>query len=260
MGQTPIVMAAYGSTTASRAVYNHLERVVRNEFGDHPLFWAGTSDRVRELARSEGQDFFPPPAVVLEQLASQGMQGAVVQSLHLLPAAGYVRLRHLCSRARLATAVGTPLLYTPDDYGALADSLAPLIKARPGQAILLVGHGTVHPAWTAFPALELYLRRRFGRRVFVGVVEKFPGGAHEVVARMVADDHRRVCLIPFLLTAGMHFKRDLVGAGPDSWGSRLHRAGLEVELIQEGIGLLPGIAEIFCAHIRQALNHLEPGE
>ncbi|MBC8208035.1 MAG: sirohydrochlorin cobaltochelatase [Desulfobulbaceae bacterium] len=267
MKLAPIVLAAYGSlgssgnsgsTSATQAVYDHLERVVSDQLTNHPLFWVGTSDRVRALARSQGRECFPEPSVVLEQLARQGIERAVVQSLHVLPAAGYVRLRHLCLRADLVTAVGAPLLYGPADFQAVADCLAPLIEARPGQAILLVGHGTYHPAWTAFPALELYLRRRFGQRVFVGVVEKFPGGTEEMVTRIAAGEYQRVCLVPLLLSAGMHFNRDLVGAEATSWLSRLHRAGLDVELIEEGLGLLPGIAEIFCEHIRTALKELEP--
>ena len=260
MKLTPIVMAAYGSTTASRVVYDHFERVVRGNFAGHPLYWVGTSERVRELIRAQGQNCFPAPELVVEQLVDQGVKQVVVQSLHILPAAGYVRLRHLGSRATLATAIGAPLLYSPEDYRAVAHCLAPLIESRLGQAILLVGHGTSHPAWTAFPALESFLRRRFGNRVFVGVVEKFPGGASEVVAEIVAGRYQQVCLVPFLLTAGMHFHRDLVGEGAESWQSRLDRSGVDVEVISEGIGLLPGIAEIFCGHIRHALEQLAMSE
>jgi cobalamin biosynthesis Co2+ chelatase CbiK len=54
----------------------------------------------------------------------------------------------------------------------------------------------------------------------------------------------------------MHYHRDIVGDGPNSWMTRLTERNLAVESIKHGLGLLPGIENIIIRHITQALQSL----
>ena len=59
-------------------------------------------------------------------------------------------------------------------------------------------------------------------------------------------------LLPFLLVAGMHYRRDIIGKAADSWQSRLQEAGLEVSAHDAGLAVLPGIEGLIARHIGDA--------
>lgn len=251
--KTPIILAAFGTTSKALTTYQVIGQNIRRHFSDNPIFWAYTSGTVNRRMQEKGEQEFHSPAVTLTNIVKQGYKNAVVQSLHILPGREFHQLYAECRQATIPCHFGMPLLTGPQDYMSMADCLTPLIATRPDKAILLIGHGTDHPIWVAYLALENIFQRRFGNRIFVGTVEKNPvSGA--VPQEIAAAGFRQVCMIPLLLVAGMHYERDVIGNGENSWRSRLERQGLEVESIAGGLGLLPGISDIIAAHIREALN------
>ena len=149
--------------------------------------------------------------------------------------------------------MGMPLLCTPLDFEEFGEVLQPAIIARQNKAILILGHGSTHPIWTAYFCLEKILRRKFGDRVFVGALEKFPDSS-SLPAQIKAAGFSEVCIIPFLLIAGMHYHRDIVGDGPASWTTRLRKNNLEVETINHGLGLFPGLENLLIRHINEGLG------
>lgn len=254
MRPIPIVIAAFGTSTKARASYSHLDAQFRDRFPGHEIIWAWSSRMIKDMGSGQAQNSVSSPHEVLTALAQQDHAWAVVQSLHLLAGHEFIRLVEETKESPIRTSIGLPLLTSPDDYQALCTSLAPLINGHPDQAILLVGHGTDHPAWSAYPALQYFMRQHFGSRVFVGVVEECLPSSKEVIADLRAAGHKKVCVIPLLLVAGMHFHRDLAGEGKDSWLSLLSQADISVEIIEQGIGMVPAIAEMFCRHIEDALR------
>ncbi len=115
-----------------------------------------------------------------------------------------------------------------------------------------MGHGTDHPAWSAYPALESIMRQQYGNQVFVGVVKGYPGLDH-ILERIQSAGYTKVCLIPLMLVAGVHFHEDLTQE-EDSWQKTFERHGIEVSLVSQGIGHLDKITDIYCDHISQALD------
>ncbi|MDP3480619.1 MAG: sirohydrochlorin cobaltochelatase [Desulfoprunum sp.] len=257
--KTPLVLAAFGTTSQAFATYQDIEQQVRTRFAGHPVFWAYTSRGVnRQLHEQTGKPSYSP-LEVLQDLANQGCRQAVIQSLHLLPGHEFHQLLTECRKSALSCHIGMPILYTPLDYQQLADCLAPSILSRPDKAILLIGHGTNHPIWVAYHALEAVFRRRFGQRIFVGVVEKNPV-SETIPAEIAAAGFKQVCMIPVLLVAGMHYNRDVIGTGDNSWLLCLQRQGLEVENITHGLGRQPGLCEIIIDHIKEALFRADKHE
>ncbi|MBW6521374.1 MAG: sirohydrochlorin cobaltochelatase [Desulfoarculaceae bacterium] len=251
MNPTPIVIAAFGTTTKALASYDYLDARIRGHFPDHEILWAYSSRMVKDKVVGQ-QQMIANPHVVLDQLYRRHSPWAVVQSLHLLGGHEFSRLVAETDKSPIRTSIGLPLLSSPEDFLTFCTSLAPLIKAHPDEAILLVGHGTDHPAWCAYPALQYFMRRHFGPRIFVGVIEGSPAST-EVIADITASGHKKVRIIPLLLVAGMHFHRDLTGGRPDSWTTLLSQADISVEIIGQGIGTLPAISDMFCRHIEDAL-------
>ena len=257
MPPIPIVIAAFGTNSKARETYDHLDARFRKHFPGHEILWAFSS---RIICKKGGEQHVPifSPQQVLETLFSHRHPWAVVQSLHLIGGHEFNRLVTETEKSPIRTSIGLPLLSSPADFIALCAALTPLINAHPHQAIILVGHGTDHPAWCAYPALRYFLRRQFGARVFVGVIEEGNPSSTEVIADIMAAGYKEVCIIPLLLVAGMHFHRDLAGDHKNSWLSLLAQADIRVEMSQQGIGLLPAIGDMFCQHIEDALATIPP--
>jgi len=152
----------------------------------------------------------------------------------------------------MGISLGLPLLSSPRDYQEVARALAPVISENKDEAIVVVGHGTDHPSWTSYFALESIMRKEYGSRVFTGVVEGFPEMV-DTLDRILKKGFKKVCIIPLLLVAGMHFIKDLTQE-TDSWQKTLERHNIEVSVISHGVGNLDGITRIFCRHIKEALN------
>jgi sirohydrochlorin cobaltochelatase len=249
----PIVMAAFGTTTRARRTYDLLDAKVKESFPDHPVHWAFTSRMVRDRIQNKQGHMYKHPHQVLHELAQAGHAWAVVQSLHLVCGHEFERLVGEVQDCGLRTSIGLPLLDSPDDYLAVLRALLDEVQAEEDEALVLVGHGTDHAIWAAYPALEAMARKHLHGRVFVGAVEGCPG-AEEVVGDVLAAGFSKVCLVPFMLVAGVHFQEDLCAEEGDSWKTLMQSSGIEVRLESRGIGELPGITDIFCRHIQEALD------
>ncbi|WP_136808645.1 sirohydrochlorin cobaltochelatase [Desulfosediminicola flagellatus] len=249
---TPLILTAFGTTSAARASYNHIEKTIRTRYPTRDIYW-GYSSRVvaRELKRSKDL-VIQHPAEILKDLVNAGHKEATIQSLHLLPGHEFHSL-HMEVRniSAIRCRMGLPLLASEHDYISIIEMLSPLITKCTDHAVVVVGHGTRHPVWPAYLALENLLQKRFGSRVMTGVVEHFPSSDH-VVETICSAGYTKVLLIPFFLVAGLHYRRDMIGENEQSWKSRLEAKGLEVESLEEGIGMLDGIGDLVIRHIEDA--------
>ena len=251
----PIIMTAFGTTSDAITTYSHIDQVIRGNFPAEEIVWAYSSKRVtREL-----QQHSNTPAIHLEeafcQLKSRGISKVIVQSLHLFPGSEFHGIHHTTKHSGLSSVIGNPLLTAEQDYHELGNIFQPLISAGTGKAILILGHGTHHPVWTAYYCLEKILRRRFGDKIFVGVVEKSPDSNH-LIHEILEHGYNEVCVIPLFLVHGMHYRRDIISDAPESWVSRLKSKGIVVNLIHQSLGLMPGVAELFVRHIAEAREKL----
>ena len=233
----PILLTAFGTTINSNATYSHLDHAIRDHFPDNEIIWSFTSRRAGNTRQHSEE-----PAVV-------------TQSLHLLPGREFHETQRLINQSGITSVPAMPLLTTPTDYHEFGEILRPTILAKPDGAILLLGHGTAHPIWIAYCCLEALLRRTFGSRIFVGVLEKFPD-SQALPAAIQAAGFSKVCIIPFLLVAGMHYHRDIIGDSPNSWKSRLCARGLAVETVDHGLGLFPGVDKLIIRHLDEAIIRL----
>ena len=248
----PIVLTAFGTTTRARETYDFMDGLIRAAFPGRDLHWAFSSRMVRDRLKDKKKSAARHPHEVLRALADQGHEWAVVQSVHLLCGHEFFRLLDEVQTQPIRTSIGLPLLSSREDYLHLARALGLPGDLPPGEALVLVGHGTDHPAWAAYPALESILRQAYGPQIFVGVVEGSPS-REEVVRAVTAAGVVKVRLIPLMLVAGTHFIEDLCD-GPDSWQAAFTGAGLEVTVTPRGIGRSEAVVDIFIDHIREALD------
>jgi sirohydrochlorin cobaltochelatase len=247
----PILLTAFGTTARAFSTYEKMDRIIKQRFPHQPVHWAYSSRMVKHAMKKKKKRL-KDPVEMANDLADHGFPWVVIQSLHLICGHEFDRLVTERDRVNIRSAMGLPLLFSVKDYTDTARALAPLFPADKDQAIILVGHSTDHPAWSAYPAFEAILRQQYGQRLFLGVVEGYPGMDH-TLERIKAAGFKRVCLVPFMLVAGVHFNEDLT-CEEDSWQKTFERHGIEVSVVDQGIGHLDGITHIFCDHIADALD------
>ena len=247
----PIIMSAFGTTSKAVATYNQLDNSIRGHFPETEIIWSYSSRMITKELHERKESTVLPPEEVLNQLAARGIERAVVQSLHLFPGSEFHSLLQIAGKSPLKCAIGMPLLTTPEDYEQVGEILRPIISKRPDKAILVLGHGTDHPVWTAYYSMEKILRKKFGDRIFVGVLEKYPDTTH-IIDEIADRGFSKVCIIPLFLVAGMHYRRDIISDNASSWQSRLQSKKIEVESIDYGLGLYKDFDKIIIRHISEA--------
>lgn len=248
----PIIIAAFGTTSRARETYAIVDEKLKERFPDHEIYWAFNSRTVRHRLKQKSVDL-PSPSDILEHLCLHGAEWTVIQSFNMICGHEFQRLKDDTLNGPLRVSVGHSLLCSPDDYMAVARSLSHHFEVDRDEAVVVVGHGTDHCAWTAYPALEHFLENLYGERAFVGVIEGEYQECASVVKKVSAAGFRKVRLVPLMLVAGVHMAEDLSGP-EDSWVSAFEEHGIHVSLVMEGLGANPGIIEIFGDHIQSALS------
>lgn len=257
-----ILLAAFGSThQRARVALDHVLERTRLAFPGVPCALAYTSGAVRERLAQNGETV-PSVAEALDSLLAQGVKRVAVQSLHVIPGLEFHDLLALANERMLAPGgferieVGFPLLAGERGIERVAEALLALVPARrdAGEAVLLMGHGTLHPGNAYYEGLLASLQRR-DPSVLVGAMEAEPG-LGTILDRLEAAGVRKVYLLPFLFGAGQHVDNDLHGPAPDSWEAVLTGRGIECAVVVKGAGEYDELVDIWLDHLRDALARL----
>lgn len=275
-----IVLVAYGSLDPeARGTYERIRAAFRREFPESEVRIAFTADFIRRKIARDGGKFVHNPLTALAELQDEGHADVVVQSLHVAPGSEFHEAAALVSALASVRGkfgfrnleMGVPLLASGRDFDLTSEALAPEfdrvtidgeVKNRPRSpeetAVVLMGHGTDHPADCAYSRMAKVLERDH-RNVFLGTIDGFPG-LEETMAEVKGAGVAKVRLIPFLVVAGGHAKKDLAGEDPRSWKCSFERAGFEVDLNLQGMGENPRVAEVFAEHTKMAVERFRTGE
>lgn len=213
-----------------------IERELADALPGFALRRASTGEILRRIP---GGMNVPDVQQALDQLRMEGYRYVLIQPLFLTPGEEFDQLKAQAapfSADGFSLAVGAPLLDTPEDCTALSGPAEFSGAARPDEALVLMGHGSLHHSNGEFLRMEQALRTEGRPDAFVGVMRGEPG-----LDRVLAAVHRRphvraVQLHPLLITAGMHARRDLAGSGDASWRTRLGSGGLSCALHPAGTG------------------------
>lgn len=230
--------------------YSFIDSAVKAAFYGHPIKWAYTSRMVRNHMKKKRNLNMKTPQKVLEELHGQGHEWAVVQSLHMICAHEFYRLVEDVKDSPVRTGMGLPLLTSVDDYRRVAATIMQRAASNDGTATVLIGHGTDHPAWSAYPALASMFADN--DNIFVDTVEG-ESDRRQTISQVILNGFERVRLIPLMLVAGVHLQEDIAGE-EDSWKSAFEHKGISVSVDTDGLGKNPAIVEIFIRHIREALE------
>ena len=254
-----ILLVAYGTRVrAARQAYVSFEARVRARWPGMPVAWGFSSAALRRQLAAQGD---PQPSIAegLASLAAQGVTRVAVQSLHLLAGSEYDSLRQQARQEQggalgfTEIQVGLPLLASAQDLSQVLSALLATVPPErlPREPILLMGHGSKHPADLAYLAAAELLRG-LDPRAFIATLEGYPQFT-DLLARLVEHPRGRIWLLPLVAVAGGHVRRDLAGDEPESWASQLRAADFTPVVMAQGCLEVPAIAELWLAHLAAIL-------
>lgn len=255
-------MAFGSSLPEAQAAFDHIDKTVRSAFPDIAVRWAYTSRIIRDKLEKQGEKL-NSPAQALAEMADAGFTAVAVQSLHTIAGAEYHDLVRVAERFEQMpegidhVRIGLPMLGGPADMEKVAQAILATIpeKRAADEAVVLLGHGTHHPANAVYAALMWRLQLA-DENVFVGTVEGFPK-ADVIIDQVKENGVEKAWLMPFMSVAGDHAQNDMAGSGKDSWRSVLENAGIECETVMKGTAEYDAFVDIWVGHLKSALSALK---
>jgi len=261
-GKRGILLVAFGTSVPEAAqAIDALKTRAETAFPGVSVRLAYSSRIIRDKIAGQGV-VRPSPAQVLADMAAEGYTEVAVQSLHAIPGREYDDIRATAQAFQAMpkgiprVSVGRPLLHGFEDIARAAEAILAVLPAHGrGEAVLLMGHGTSHPANAAYAALQLALWRH-DKSVFVATVEDSPG-LDAVLPELKRQGVRKAFLVPLMSVAGDHAMNDMAGKEADSWASRLKAAGIASQAELLGLGSRPAVAALWIDHLRDAVKELD---
>jgi len=247
----PIVLSAFGTTTRALDTYKFLDEIFKEKFPSADIRWAYSSRMVKDFIKTRKNIDLRHPHEILADLLQEGHSWAIVQSIHLICGHEFYRLIEEVKGCDIRTSIGMPLLYTPEDYIHVAKNFQ--THKHEDEAVVLIGHGTDHPSWTSYLAMNQILNDTCGDGIYMGMIEGEYLSPEDVREKVLKAGYKKVRLIPFMIVAGVHFKED-INAESDSWRSFFEEAGIQVSVEDKGLGLQPDIGALFAQHIQEATD------
>jgi sirohydrochlorin cobaltochelatase len=264
-----ILLAAFGSRLpGAEASLDEMRARAVAAYPDCRVETALTSGTVRRhkglLSRQSRS-----PQDILKGLLAEGVTHLAVQSLHVIPGDEFRNLERLVDGLKGAGGfqrieLGRPLLGNREDVRRVARTILTVLPQErgPGEAVLLMGHGTRGRANAVYADLADELRS-LDPLVLIGALEAEPGLAAKVDELRVLGANK-VHLMPLLFASGVHVLRDMAGDMPDnmmgecgsSWQAGLTSAGFFCACHVKGAGEHAALAEIWLDHLREAVDRL----
>lgn len=262
-----IIVASFG-TSYERALKNSIasiENDIREHFRDYEIFRAFTAHRIIEkLKRTTGVTILTPEEL-LNDLHSKGYDEVIVQPLHLIAGEEFDYLKKVVAHYKnkfSSLKLGRPIFYYEGveevtyDYSKFIKTIEPIFKEN--ENVVLVGHGTAHPANASYGCLQSLLQDLGYNNVFVGTIEGYPS-FDTVLARLKRNSARKVLLMPLLVVAGDHALNDISSDDEDSWNTRLRNEDIETTALLKGLGEFSEFRKLYINRINDVINNTYKG-
>lgn len=260
--KTGILLVAFGSSKASAKVsFDNIDKKVKAAYPDIPVKWAFSSHIIRKKLAGQGK-IIDSPEVALAKMLDEGFTHVAVQSLHTIAGAEYHDLGKVVDGFQsmggfASVLLGSPLLATQKDMERVVDAILTTLpqERKKDEAIVLMGHGTHHPANAFYGALAFQLQMK-DPHVFLGTVAGYPD-LDTILTLLQKNNVKKAYLVPFMSVAGEHAKNDMAGDGDDSWKSIITKAGIECIPVLKGTAESDQFVDIWVDHLVDILNHFK---
>lgn len=254
-----ILVVSFGTSFADirKKTIEACEDRIALEFPGFEIRRAFTSNIIRKILRERDGLIVDNTYEALKKMKEENFSQVIVQPLHIIPGEEFHSkvlepLKEFKGEFD-KLAVGRPLLTNIEDYRiaieALDKQLPPLCE---NEAVVLMGHGSAHPANACYSCLQQMLTES-RPNIFVATVEGYPELGH-VIPKLKSAGIKKVTLMAYMLVAGDHAINDMAGSEEDSWKSILEKEGFRVRADLRGLGENPACQDIYIDHIKDCLK------
>lgn len=209
---------------------------------------------------------YPTPEEAIAQLKAGGYTRVAMTSLDIIPGMEYAykdAVFQLHKNDFKKATFGTPLMYWQGQEGQ-ADDITATMKAVSTQfpklgkkdAVLVMAHGTPHPANAYYAVMQDRLNEMGLNNVLIFSVEGWPH-LETVIPQLKAKGIKNVTLMPLMMVAGDHANNDMAGDEPDSFKSILENEGFKVNAYIHGLGENEAVRQLFVDKAEQAWDALQ---
>lgn len=209
---------------------------------------------------------YPTPEEAIAQLKAGGYTRIAMTSLDIIPGMEYAykdAVFQLHKNDFKKATFGTPLMYWQGQEGQ-ADDITATMKAVSTQfpklgkkdAVLVMAHGTPHPANAYYAVMQDRLNEMGLNNVLIFSVEGWPH-LETVIPQLKAKGIKNVTLMPLMMVAGDHANNDMAGDEPDSFKSILENEGFKVNAYIHGLGENEAVRQLFVDKAEQAWDALQ---
>ncbi|MBF0345491.1 MAG: sirohydrochlorin cobaltochelatase [Nitrospirae bacterium] len=259
-----VIIAAFGTNTNGRVVYELFDSVLKTHFESVKVLWAYTSEIIREKTGNPGV------LQALAMLEEEGYRRAVVQPLQIFPGTEYQELMETClSFPGVRVVAGETLLHRWHFVDEVFSAISNDFLSQKEGINLVVAHGTplcADPANIVYIGLDNYLQNHYNN-VFLSTVDGIPdriSALTRIKTRLeqTKKTKHRVRLLPFMYVAGLHVEKDLLGT-QDSFKTDLESLGLAVDCpivsygensFVKGLGFYKEVQACFVKRIERSLD------
>jgi len=261
-----IVVMSFGTTfvDSRNKTINPTVAAIQAAHPDVPVIITYTSHIIRDRVLAKEGVKIPTPEEALEQLKAEGYTRIALATLDIIPGIEYDyknAVFNIYKNDFKKMTIGTPLMYfqgqeeQPDDVEATMKALATQFpKTGKKDAVLLMAHGTPHPANAYYSVMQARLNE-INPNAIIFSVEGWPS-LETVIPQLKAKGIKNVTLMPMMMVAGDHANNDMAGDEDDSYKSILLKEGFNVECYLHGMGENEGVRGIFVDHANEAYDAL----
>ena len=148
------------------------------------------------------------------------------------------------------------LLHQRDDIKDTMQALSTQFpQPEPASAVLLLAHGTPHPANAYYSVMQNRLNELGFDNAYIYSVEGWPH-LDTVIPLLKAKDIKEITIMPAMMVAGDHANNDMAGDDEDSHKTILESCGFKVTPYLHGMGENENIRRLFVARALEAWQKL----
>ncbi len=263
-----IVVMSFGTTYADSRKAT-IEKTVEEIQAAHPgtkVVLAFTSHIIVDRIQKNEGIKIPTPEEALAQLKEEGYTRVALTSLDLIPGMEYAYDSAIFDTYKgqfKKMTLGTSLMYWMGQEGqrddvkeALSAIRTEFPKTGKKDAVLLMNHGTPHPANAYYAVMQDRLQEMGMDNVLIYTVEGTPS-LEDVMTKLKGKGIKNVTLIPMMMVAGDHANNDMAGAEPESHKSILEKDGFHVSTYIHGLGENEQVRKLFVDRANESWDSLE---
>ena len=220
---------------------------------------------IDHIKKNEGKCDYKTPEETLDELQREGYTRIALVSFDVIPGMEYDYAKAVFNNYKenfKTMTLSTPLMYwqgqedQSDDVMEFVKAIkSNLPKIDKDEAILLMAHGTPHPANAYYSVINTRLHYVGMNNAYVYTVEGWPR-IEQAIHKLKRKGYKKVMLMPIMMVAGDHANNDMAGDEEDSHKSILEKEGFTVRAYLHGIGENKNIQKIFVERANEAWNKL----